>query len=146
VDPVPPAEIDARVLRVALRSAHVSLVDYLKETNQPTTGLSKFDGAEKGYVFTVRVRLQGHQGELLPLRWTVVDTKTLEHLSGPTYNQTAVKFKPQGQDHARTWPIWVPAPDRRGTFFLRTTLVDEKRQPLDEADSQPFTLRRAPPP
>jgi hypothetical protein len=144
--PPPPAEIDARVLRVYMRSPSERLVDYLRETNQSTAGLSKFEGAERGYVFNVRVRLQGNQDSRLPLRWSIIDANTGEPLRDPIYNQTATVFQPRGPDHARTWPFWVPYPPRKGRFFLRTTLLDEKRQPLDEAESKPFAVARTPAP
>jgi hypothetical protein len=144
--PPPPAEIDARVLRVDLRSTSQRLVDYLRETNQPTAGLSKFEGAEPGYVFNVRVRLQGNQDKRLPLRWSIIDASTGQPLRDPLYTQTATVFEPGGPSHARTWPIWVPFPSREGKFRVRATLIDEKRQPLDEAESEPFVLARAPAP
>lgn len=144
--PSPPARIDARVLGVDLRSPSQRMVDYLRETNQSTAGLSKFEGAERGYVFNVRVRLRGNEDTPLPLRWSIIDARTRRPLRGPIYNQTATVFKPRGPDQARTWPFWVPYPPRKGRFVLRATLVDEKRQPLDEAESDPFVLARAPAP
>jgi hypothetical protein len=144
--PPPPAEIDARVLRVDLRSPSQRLVDYLRETNQSTAGLSKFQGAEPGYVFNVRVRLRGNQNNRLPLRWSIIDASTGQPLRDPLYTQTATVFEPGGPSHARTWPIWVPFPPRKGKFLLRATLIDEKRQPLDEAESEPFLVARAPAP
>jgi TIR domain len=142
----PPAKIDARVVRVELRSRRERLVDYLKETNQSTAGLSKFQGAERGYVFNARVRLQGKPGIQLPLRWSIIDANTGQPLRDPLYTQTATIFVPSGPNHARTWPFWVPYPPRKGTYRLRATLIDEKRQPLDEAQSEAFTLARAPAP
>jgi hypothetical protein len=144
--PPPPAEIDARVIDVTLRSPRERLVDYLKETNQSTAGLSKFEGAEEGYVFAIRLRIKGNEGKPLPLRWSMIDARTGIRLPGPTYNQTPVVFKPRGPDQARTWPIWVPYPPTKGKYRLRATLIDEKRQPLDEAESELFTLQRAPAP
>jgi hypothetical protein len=144
--PPPPAEIDARVLGVALRSPSERLVDYLRQTNQPTAGLSRFEGAEPGYVFNVRVRLQGNQDRLLPLRWSIIDASTGRQLRDPLYTQTATVFKARGPDQARTWPIWVPYPSRKGKYLLRATLIDEERQPLDEAESEPFVVARTPAP
>jgi hypothetical protein len=144
--PPPPAHIDARVLGVDLRNSSQRLVDYLRETNQSTAGLSKFEGAERGYVFNVRVRLRGNEGTPLPLRWSIIDAGTRKPLRDPLYSQTATVFKPRGPDQARTWPFWVPYPPRKGKYRLRATLVDEKRQPLDEAESDPFVLARAPAP
>jgi hypothetical protein len=69
VDPPPPAEIDANVVGVTLRSANQELGDHLRETHQSTAGLSRFELAEPGYSFGVRVRLKGNQGVRLSLRW-----------------------------------------------------------------------------
>jgi hypothetical protein len=144
VDPPPPAEIDANIVGVTLRSASQPLGDYLRETHQSTRGLSRFELAERGYSFGVRVRLKGNQGARLPLRWTVVRAKTGVPLRDPLYTQEGVVFKPRGPDQARTWPLWVPYPEHRGSYRLRTTLVDQKGEPQDEAMSDPFTLERPP--
>jgi hypothetical protein len=146
VDPPPPAEIDANIVGVTLRSASQELGDYLLETHQSTAGLSRFELAEPGYSFGVRVRLKGNKGVRLPLRWAVVRAKTGVPLRDPLYQQEGVVFKPRGPDQARTWPLWVPYPERKGTYRLRTTLVDPKGEPQDEAMSEPFTLKRAPAP
>jgi TIR domain-containing protein len=142
----PPANVDARVVRVELRSPSERLGDYLRETKQSTAGLSKFQGAERGYVFNARVRLQGKPGRQLPLRWSMIDASTGNPLRDPLYTQTATIFKPSGPNHARTWPFWVPYPPRKGRYRVRATLIDEKRRPLDEAESEPFTLAHAPAP
>jgi hypothetical protein len=144
VDPPPPAEIDANIVGVTLRSARQRLGDYLRETHQSTAGLSRFELAEPGYGFGVRVRLKGNEGIRLPLRWTVVRANTGMPLRDPLYQQEAVVFKPRGPDQARTWPLWVPYPEREGTYRLRTTLRDHKGEPQDEAMSEPFTVQRAP--
>ncbi len=61
-------------------------------------------------------------------------------------NQTAAEFRPRGPDQASEWPVWVPSPPRRGKFAFRATLIDDKHLPLYEADSKPFTLKKAPGP
>jgi hypothetical protein len=144
--PPPPADIDARITRVRLRSPSEALLDYLRETHQPTAGLSAEEGAEEGYVFAARVSLRGNQGRRLPLRWSVINERSGQRLRGPTYNQTAVVFVPRGPRQSRTWLVWVPLPAEKGTYRLRVTLVDERRQPLDEKDSAPFRLTRGPAP
>jgi hypothetical protein len=140
VNPVtpPPSHIDARLTTPALRGPE-SLGDYLRETNQSTTGLSDYQLAEQGFVFLIGIHLQGNQGKTLLLKWSILDNATGSPLSDSIFNQPASKFRPRGPDQARQWPIWVPSPPRRGKFKLRATLLDEKRLPLDEADSKPFT-------
>lgn len=143
VKPPPPAELDAHIVGVTLRSTGQELGDYLRETKQSTAGLSRFELTEPGYGFAVRVRLKGNQGVRLPLRWAVVHAKTGMPLRDPLYHQEGVVFKPRGPDQARTWPLWVPYPERKGTYRLRTTLLDPKGEPQDEATSKPFKATRA---
>jgi hypothetical protein len=147
VNPVipPPAHIDARLTSTVLRGRE-SLGDYLRETNQSTTGLSNFELAEQGFVFLIGIHPQGDLGRTVLLRWSIIDNATGTALPDPIYNQPASKFRPRGPDKARQWPIWVPSPPTRGRFKLRATLLDEKHLPLDEADSKPFTLTKAPNP
>jgi hypothetical protein len=143
---IPPfAHIDARLTSPVLRGPE-SLGDYLRETNQSTTGLSNYELAEQGFVFLIGIHLQGDFGKTVLLRWSIIDNATGSALSDPIYNQPASKFRPRGPDQARQWPIWVPSPPTRGKFKLRATLLDEKHLPLDEADSKPFTLTKAPNP
>ena len=146
VNPPPPAELDAHIVGVTLRGTRQQLGDYLRETKQSTAGLSRFELTERGYSFGVRVRLKGNQGVRLPLRWSVVHAKTGMPPRDPLYHQEGVVFKPRGPDQARTWPLWVPYPERKGAYRLRTTLLDPKGEPQDEATSEPFTLKRAPAP
>jgi hypothetical protein len=97
-------------------------------------------------VFLIGIHLQGNLGRNVFLNWSIIDSRTNSPLWDPIYNQTAAKFRPRGPDQVRQWPIWAPSPPRRGKFSLRATLIDEKHQPLDEAESTPFTLTKAPSP
>jgi hypothetical protein len=147
VDPVtpPPSHIDARLTSPVLRGPE-SLGDYLRETHQSTTGLSDYQLAEQGFVFLIGIHLQGNLGKTVFLNWSIIDEGTGSPLRDPIYNQTAAEFRPRGPDQAREWPVWVPSPPRRGKFGFRATLIDDKHLPLYEADSKPFTLRKAPGP
>jgi hypothetical protein len=143
--PRPPTEIDTRVHAVELRSAYTPYDEYLSETNQSVRGLTEAERKEQGLVFDVRVRFKGGLGERFSLRSSLYDATDGRRLSDPIYNQTAVDFVPAGQNHARTWPIWVPYPPRTGRFFLRATLTDRKEQPVDEQKSRTFRVTRVPP-
>lgn len=142
----PPAKIDASLTTPMLLSASKPLGDYLSDTNQPTDGLDAFQLAERGYEFLVGIHLQGNQGQRIILRWSLVDAASGNPLSGPTYNQDAAALRARVQDQERQWPLWTPSPPTRGRFLLRVTLLDDKRRPLAEAESAPFTLRKAPGP
>lgn len=141
--PLPP-KIVARVMPPTLLDASQRLGAYLSDTNQPTAGLDRYQLAERGYEFLLDIHLQGDQGQHIVLRWAIVDDVTGNPLPGATYNQDAAELIARVQDQERQWPIWVPSPPRRGRFVLRTILLDDKRRPLAEADSKPFTLTRAP--
>jgi hypothetical protein len=139
--PRPPPAVDARVTALTLRDTRLPLAEYLTSTGQSTKGLTRREANEPGYVFSVRVRLKGGIESDFPLLWTLHRAKTGERLKGVLYNQPAsVTFRPLARDHARTWPIWVPYPPRPGAYFLRVTLTDEKRQPVDERQSRPFEV------
>jgi hypothetical protein len=148
VNPVtpPPAKIDARLTPPTLLSTHKPLGEYLRETNQSTTGLSDSELAEQGFVFLIGIHLQGNLGRNVFLNWSIVDNATGNPLQDPIYNQTTARFRPRGPDQSREWPIWVPSPPRRGKFELRATLIDERHLPLVEADSKPFALSKGPSP
>jgi hypothetical protein len=142
----PPGKIDARLTPPKLLNTHQPLGAYLASNNQSTTGLSHFQLAEPGFEFLMGIHLQGDLGRRMLLKWSVIDRATGNPLPGPIYNQNAAEFRPRGPDQARQWPIWVPSPPRRGEFVLRATLVDEneKDRLVDQADSKPFTLKKAP--
>ena len=140
----PPAKIEASVTRPMLLSASKPLGDYLSETNQPTNGLDAFQLAERGYAFLVGIHLQGDKGQRIILRWSVVDEATGDPLPGATYNQDAAALRARVQDQERQWPLWAPSPPTRGRFGLRVVLLDDKRRPLAEAESAPFTVKKAP--
>jgi hypothetical protein len=146
VNPVTPlpAKIDARMMRPTLLDPSQPLGAYLSDTNQSIQGLDAYQLAERGYEFLLDIHLQGDQGQHIVLRWSLIDAVTGNPLPGPTYNQDAAELIAHVQDQERQWPIWVPSPPRRGRFVLRTILLDNKRRPLAEADSRPFTLTKAP--
>jgi hypothetical protein len=145
--PRPPPAIDARLVSLSLRDRATSLDEYLRSTAQSTKGLTNAELRELGYVFSLRVRLKGGTEREFPLLWTLHRARNGERLRGPLYNQPAsVTFVPRAQDHARTWPIWIPYPPRPGSYFVRATLTDAARQPVDERDSERFTVPGVPQP
>ncbi len=142
--PPPPPEIDARIHGARLTSMREPLESYLLSTGESLAGLSARERREPGLLFAVRVRLTGSVGEQFPLLWSLHSSRTGARLPGPAYNQLAVTFVPRGRTHARTWPVWVPYPPRKGSYYLRVTLADRKRQPVDVRDSQRFAVARIP--
>jgi hypothetical protein len=145
IDPPAPAVMDAQVESVTLAREREPLEGYLRRTGQSLRGLTRQDRREPGLEFNVAVRLKGAVGKPFPLVWTLTDDKTGRPLSDDLYRQEAVVFTPRAAEDARTWPIWVPYPERPGRFRLDVSLTDEKHQPVDQLDSEPFSIRTIPP-
>jgi hypothetical protein len=139
-EPAPPGRIDPEIERLRLSAGQESLGGYLAATAQSQRGLSAQERRELGYVFVVHVRLRGGTGERFPLRWAVYEADPPQRLRDPLYNQTGAVFVPRGPDHATDWRLWVPTPPRPGDYFLRATLLNERRRPVSELDSGPFTV------
>jgi hypothetical protein len=138
----PPATIDARLVSASLQQTNHPLADYLADTGQPSERYTRRELRERGLVFDVRVRLRGHQGDKMGLRWRMF-TRTGRGLPPDIYSQRAAWFTPANQDHARTVPFWAPYPGRPGSYFVRFSLLDGNRQPLDVRNA-PFEVSEVP--
>jgi hypothetical protein len=139
----PPRTIDASIEMAELQLRNETLIDYLRDTNQNVPGLTQREKREKGLRFVIRVRLRGLEGTKMPLLWQMYDQRAGARLRDPIYEQIAVDFTPENQDHARTVPLWLPYPPRPGRFIVRFSLLDPKRQPLDE-ETVAFAVRSVP--
>jgi hypothetical protein len=138
----PPPTIDARIVDARLAIRNERLIDYLRDTNQDTTGLTRFQQQEPGLRFAVRVRLKGYQGVDMPLRWQMQDDRAGRRLRN--FEHIALSFRPENQDHRRTVPVWIPSPPRPGRYTVRFSLLDRKNEPLDDVTTAPFTVARVP--
>lgn len=134
----PPPQIDAHIVRVTSRDVAEPLRLYLSETSQSLHGYSKPQLEQRGSTFNVSVRIIGQRGKKFPVRWTLYRRDPETRIEGRAYNQIAGDMRPASNDHASTWPVWVPYPPRAGTYFVRFTLEDQRRRPVSEKDSQPF--------
>jgi hypothetical protein len=142
--PPPPPEIDNRIAGLRVRGTGETLEDYLRDTGQSLRGLSDRRLREEGVTFVIRVRLKGAVGERFPLRLTVYNRESGERLGGGIYDQVVATFTPSSRNHARSVPLWMPYPPQRGEYFVRATLTDAKRRPVDERDSPPFEVTEVP--
>jgi hypothetical protein len=144
-DPRPPPEIDARIRSVDLRTVREPYGAYLRMINESFPGLTEADRKEQGLVFAARVRLKGGEGKRFMLRLSLFNAKTRQRLRDPAYTLIAADFVPANQNHATNWPSWFPYPWRTGRYFLRATLLNAEKQPVDERDSAAFRVTRIPP-
>jgi hypothetical protein len=143
-EPPPPPEIDNRITGLRVRGTGETLEDYLRDTGQSLRGLSDRRLREEGVTFVIRVRLKGAIGERFPLRLTVYDRENGERVEGGIYDQVVADFTPSSRNHARSVPLWMPYPPQTGEYFVRATLTDAKRRPVDERDSPAFEVSEVP--
>ena len=133
----PPPQIDARIERITTRNVAEPLRLYLAETKQSAKGYTAAQLDQKGYVFNVSVRIIGERGRPFPVRWAMYRRHPETRVAGRAYAQVAGDMKPASQDHASTWPVWVPYPRAAGSYFVRFTLDDQRHRPVSEEDSPP---------
>ena len=145
IDPPDPPVLDAQLLAAELTRERQPLGDYLRDSGQSTEGLSRREAREQGLVFKVRVSIVGATGKSFPLVWTMLDAGSSRPLRDEyLYRQTALEFVPKGSTHNRAWQIWVPYPTQPGRYELELTLMDERKQPVDQRTTEPFRVRSIP--
>jgi hypothetical protein len=142
-DEPPPSRIDARIGDVRLTTTMEPYGRYLNDTNQSFRGLTSAERREPGLVLAARVALEGSQGDRFTLRTTVFDADRLRRVPGYVFEQA--RLVPSGPSHATEWPFWIPYPPRRGEYFVRATILDERSRPVSEEDSPPFPVEEVPP-
>jgi hypothetical protein len=136
----PRASIDARLLEVRRQSVAQTLAEYVRETRPKSVPRYTAEQLrEVGYIFDVRLSIEGRVKQRLPLRWAMHDAATGRPLPEKrVYSQVAATFVPEATKHTRTWPVWVPFPPERGRYFVRFVLVGIDGRPEDDRESAAF--------
>jgi hypothetical protein len=137
-DPAPPAVIDARLRHAHEVAAQERLDDYLSQTGQKEKGFTPADLRERGRVFEVAVAIEGEVGSHFQLRWKMYRAESDEPVPGSTYDQVAADVVPESPTHRQRWPVWIPHPQRPGTYYVRFTLQNNRGQPVDHIDTKRF--------
>ena len=135
----PRPRIDARLLDVSRMGVAQTLGEYVEEIKpkqKPKYTAEQL--REVGYVFAVRVRIEGEVKQRLPLRWTMHEGSSGRPLIGKVYNQVAATFIPAAARHARTWPVWVPLPPAAGKYFVHFVLIGPDGRPEDDRETPVF--------
>jgi hypothetical protein len=125
----------ARIEAVDLRE-NVRLGSFVSDEFRDT--YTKAELKQFGNVVSIRAHIQGYAGEELPIRYSIYDAETKIMLSGSSYNQVGVKLGPETQDHTGTAQMWVPLPNREGSFFIRLDLEDGEGEILDQRRTPRF--------
>jgi hypothetical protein len=136
--------IDARLLDVRRKDVAQTLGEYVEETKPKKK--PKYTAEQLrtvGYVFAVRLRIEGQVKQRLPLRWSMHEASSGRALSGKAYNQVAATFIPAATTHSRTWPVWVSLPRAAGRYFVRFVLIGPDGRPEDERETPVFRYKLA---
>jgi hypothetical protein len=139
ISPQIPA-LSAHIDGVRLRDEAQSLGDYVRETRPRDRSYTPAELARPGYSFLLALSARGKEGTKYRLRWELHDV-VAGRVSGPDYNQIAASFTTAARNQQRSWPVWVPWPRHSGQYFVRFTLEDSARRPIDERDSRTFRFK-----
>ena len=138
-----PTTIAPDLVSAELQPQRETLGDYLSHIGQSPEGVPPEERSQEGLVFAISVRLQGGEGEEMPLRWQMYESSG-RRVPGEEYRQTPIGFKPENQDHSRTVSLWVPYPPKPGRYFVQFALLDARNEPHDELNTKTFELSEIP--
>ena len=87
--------------------------------------------------------VENRAGERFSLRWRMYETRTGGQVKGPDYD-SQVAFRTAFRMWTASFPVWVPYPPRKGSYFVTLSVLDENGQPISHRNSQRFTIVREP--
>lgn len=132
---VPARKTSARLTQIDLEPG-ISRGQYLKRTDQPTTGFTRQQLAARGAFIRFRVRIEGFENIPLTLRREVVDARTGNELS----ESSAFTIKPPTAEVERDWHDWIPLSGRAGRYFAIIKLLDKSEDaPLATLKTDTFS-------
>lgn len=139
----PPATIATKIERAALEPTRETLGSFMREQRLSTKGLTRWELAEPGLIFSVDVRLQGKVGDTFVLRWRLYRADGRQ-VPGAPYNRRIGEYTPDNQDHARRAFFWMPYPPKPGAYFARFSLLTGNGEPIDDINTRRFRIDRVP--
>jgi hypothetical protein len=92
-----------------------------------------------GVVYTIKLHLEGLEGETATLSWRTFDGNTKQPLPQPPWVPDAEQLRPRSDDVRLTREIWVAIPLRGESLFVRFTVTRRGTPPdvIEQADSRP---------
>jgi hypothetical protein len=142
VHPAPVAVKGAEIRSVKLKDRAYPLGNFVAEIRPVEQRRYTADQlVAPGYRFVLELQAEGSPGTRLSLRWALYRVGGVR-VPGAAYSQVASNFKTSASSqHLQAWPVWVPYPTTSGRYFVRFTLQDRNKRPLDQRDSRPFEHR-----
>ena len=92
-----------------------------------------------GVVVNFRAEIEGFRGKRSIVRWSLFDARKLTRMPQPWLrNRRALTLVPEAGRDGGTPAVWVPLPRKRGPYFVRLELLDDRGTRLAKADTERF--------
>jgi hypothetical protein len=132
----PPSNQQAKFSELRL-DPNISRAQYLERMDYPSRGFPRKELAVRGAFLEYRVEVVGYKGELLILKWELIDESSGDQLQ----EDRSDGWVPPGNQGAASSGIFVPLPRKAGMFFVRLELLRKGEYglvPLDSARTERF--------
>ena len=92
-----------------------------------------------GVVVNFRAEIEGFRGKRSVVRWSLFDARERTRMPQPWLrNRRALTLIPEAGKDGGTPAVWVPLPRKRGPYFVRLELLDDRGTRLAKADTESF--------
>lgn len=92
-----------------------------------------------GVVVNFSAQIDGYRGKESVVRWSLFDARERTRMPQPWLrNRVALRLIPEAGSDRGSLAVWVPLPRRRGPYFVRLELLDDRGNRLDKADTKSF--------
>ena len=92
-----------------------------------------------GVTLSFELELEGFTGERAEVRWSLYDAGARKRVPRDwLVNRRALVVGAEAASDRASAEFWVPAPKRKGPFFVRLSVYDEDGDRLEFSDSKSF--------
>jgi len=92
-----------------------------------------------GVVVNFVAEIEGYRGKQSVVRWSLFDAREGTRMPQPWLrNREALRLVPEAGSDRGSLAVWVPLPRRRGPYFVRLELFDDRGGRLDKRDTKSF--------
>jgi hypothetical protein len=132
--PPPPPPMGAELTNLSLEY-RVTFADYLRSKGLPTNRYSPADLSYPGMIVHFTAKISGFKGQQCKVRGAIYDVQAGSKFSDLTDEEVLI---PEANEDRASSKLWVPSPNRKGSFLVRLELYDPKGMRLVYTDSSPF--------
>ena len=92
-----------------------------------------------GVVVNFSAQIDGYRGKESVVRWSLFNARERTRMPQSWLrNRVALRLIPEAGSDRGSPSVWVPLPRRRGPYFVRLELLDDRGNRLDKADTKSF--------